>query len=208
MNDKYGAILDAMIEETLCTRGIHDEAIFDAMRRMPRHRFLPLEALPVAYDDHAVSIGFGQTASQPYVVAWMLQLACIRPGHRVLEVGVGSGWAAALCAAMGATVFGIERHGALASRARASLAAAGADVTVKHADGYLGWPEHAPFDAILVSAAPPSVPPALVQQLGTAGRLVLPVGDSHTQSLLLVTKSSSNDQGAVRFVPMTPGVEP
>jgi len=191
-----------------------DPAVLDALARVPRHAFVPELPLGQAYEDAPQPIGRGQTISQPTVVAMMAQALELTPGARALEVGTGSGYHAAVLAALGAEVYTIERHAPLAERARAALSAQGyARVQVRAGDGYLGWPERAPFDAILVTAAPEQIPPALLDQLAEGGRLVAPVGPQETgQRLLRLRRLGGEivgeDLGAVRFVPMLPGEVP
>jgi protein-L-isoaspartate(D-aspartate) O-methyltransferase len=200
------ALNEAMIEETIARRGLTDPALLDALRAVPRHRFLPAESAFEAYEDHPVGIGFGQTASQPYVVAWMLHLAGVRAGTRLLEVGVGCGWLLALAVAMGARAVGVERQPALAARAAASLRAAGLPADVRCADGADGWHERGPFDAIVVSCASEDVAPGLLAQRAPGGRVVAPVGGDDIQRLLVWSDEGVEDHGAVRFVPMRRGM--
>lgn len=198
-----------MVDETIAARGIRDPHVLDAMRTVPREEFVPAARRAHAYADRPLPIGEGQTISQPYIVALMTELAAIAPGAKVLEVGTGSGYQAAVLAACGATVYSIEIVDALAERAKRDLARLGyAKVHVRSGDGYQGWPEHAPFDAILVTAAAPHVPPALLEQLRVGGRLVIPVGETGAeQSLQVHTRTENGATGhdvvPVRFVPMT-----
>lgn len=150
----------AMVERQLAARGIDDSRVLAAMLAVPRHRFMPESMADRAYDDGAQPIGHGVTISQPYIVALMTQLADVQPGEAVLEVGTGSGYQAAVLAELGAKVYSIERIDALARTAAATLRSLGYEVEVRHGDGYLGWPERAPFAAILLTAAPPTVPSA------------------------------------------------
>jgi len=197
-----------MVEHQLRHRGVRDERVLDAMRRVPRHRFAPDASLEAAYGDHALPIGSGQTISQPYMVARMTELLAVEPGHRVLEVGVGSGYQTAVLLQMGAEVVGIERHGALADRARELLAELypHARCRVRVGDGTRGCPEHAPYDRILVAAAAPRLPDALAQQLADGGRCVIPVGDRITQQLRIFEKRGEGVETAdalgCRFVPL------
>jgi protein-L-isoaspartate(D-aspartate) O-methyltransferase len=193
--------------------GIEDSATLAAMRAVPRHEFVPRDQQPFAYDDTPLPIGHGQTISQPAVVALMTQLIHPRPGKRALEIGTGSGYQAAVLAETGCRVWTIEIFRALADEARARLKRLGyTNVTVRHGDGYAGWPEHAPFDAIVVTAAADSIPPALIEQLAPKGRLVMPVGDQFPyQELVLVEKDSTGKLSSreiipVRFVPLLRGV--
>ncbi len=198
----------AMVEEQLRRRGIHDPRVMAAMSKVPRHEFVREEDRPNAYADRPLAIGEQQTTSQPYMIAAMLQAAEIAPGDRVLEIGAGSGYQTALLAELAARVFAVERYPALADGARSALERLGHNnVTVLNADGSTGLPEHAPFDVIVVAAAAPRIPPALLDQLAPAGRLVVPVGNAHQQVLQVARKHAS---GAVtlhslegcRFVPL------
>lgn len=206
-HDRWAALRAAMVAEQIAARDVRDPAVLRAMRTVPRHELVPAGVRPEAYNDHPLPIGAGQTISQPYIVALMSELARVRPGDKVLEVGTGSGYQAAVLAEMGATVFTIEIVEELAARAAADLARLGYDnVTVRAGDGYLGWPEAAPFDAIVVTAAPPRVPPPLRDQLKVGGRLVIPVGETF-QELRVITRTERGFRERsvipVRFVPMT-----
>ncbi len=202
-----------MVEDQLRLRDITDPKVLCAMGRVPRHRFVPAEMRSQAYDDHPLPIGLGQTISQPYIVALMTQLARPTPESRALDVGSGSGYQAAILAEVCRHVYGLEIHRPLAEAAAERLAGLGyANVTICWGDGSQGWPEHAPFDVILVAAAPAEVPQALLEQLAPGGRLVIPVG-RHFQELLLIQKRSDGalDHAAiapVQFVRMTGGTEP
>jgi len=195
-----------MVQLQVQERGVRDERVLQALRSVPRHAFVPRELAPQAYEDHPLPIEAGQTISQPYIVAVMSELAVIAPGEKVLEIGTGSGYQAAVLAALGARVYSIEIVEQLASTARERLRRLGYAAEVRHGDGYAGWPEAAPFDAILVTAAPPEVPAPLREQLAVGGRLVAPVG-SGSQNLLVITRSASGYEQRsvlpVRFVPMT-----
>jgi protein-L-isoaspartate(D-aspartate) O-methyltransferase len=196
-----------MIEFQLRARGISDPRVLAAMASVPRDRFVSSEFLSQAYDDNPLPIGEGQTISQPYIVAIMLELLQLQPTDKVLEVGAGSGYATALLAGLAAQVFSIERHSALADNARRVLATLGyTNVRVFTGDGIGGFPEAAPFNAILVSAAASAVPTPLVDQLANAGRMVIPVGDEGSQQLQLIRKIDGklviSPQEMVRFVPL------
>jgi protein-L-isoaspartate(D-aspartate) O-methyltransferase len=197
-----------MVRGQLERRGIADARVLAAMRRVPRHRFVPAQLAAHAYDDRPLPIGHGATISQPYIVAFMTQLARVEPGARVLDVGTGSGYQAAVLAQMGAQVYGVEIIEPLAELAASRLHELGYDgVTVRSGDGWHGWPENAPFDAIIVAAAPDEVPPALREQLAVGGRLVLPVGLTDRQELTVITRTTAGfDERTVlpvSFVPMT-----
>jgi protein-L-isoaspartate(D-aspartate) O-methyltransferase len=201
------------LAKQLAREGIQDSTTLAAMRAVPRHEFVPADYRVLAYEDIPLPIGHDQTISQPAVVALMTQLIDPRVGKRVLEVGTGSGYQAAVLAQAGCQVWTIEIFGALATEARARLARLGySGVQVRHGDGYAGWAEEAPFNAILVTAAADSIPPALLDQLAPGGRLVMPVGDQVPhQELVLVRKDvagklTSRQLVPVRFVPLLRGV--
>lgn len=204
--DAFASERSKMVERQLRARDIKDPLVLAAMSKVPRHLFVPAGVIDNAYADRPLSIGHEQTISQPYIVALMTQLAQLKPGERVLEIGTGSGYQAAVLAQLGVEVFSIEIVEPLAKRAAATLAKLGYRVTTKHGDGYRGWPEHAPFDAIVITAAPPHIPEPLKQQLAIGGRLVVPVG-SVRQSLVVVTRTPTGftreKETDVRFVPMT-----
>ncbi len=197
-----------MVRTQIDVRGIRDPRVLEAMRTVPRHLFVPESRRALAYSDRAVPIGEGQTISQPFVVALMTELADIRPGDRVLEIGTGSGYQTAVLAEMGARVFTIEILAPLSRRARDTIGALGCpDIRFRIGDGYAGWPGEAPFDRILVTAAPPEIPETLLEQLGPGGRLVAPVGpQGRAQRLTVVERDPSGlhfrDRGDVFFVPM------
>jgi protein-L-isoaspartate(D-aspartate) O-methyltransferase len=184
----FGEKRRSMVESQLRSRGICDERVLAAMSSVPRHEFLDPQRWTEAYADHPVIIAEQQTASQPYMIASMLQAAQLQPGDRALEVGAGSGYQTALLAELAAQVIAVERHESLAAQARDTLARLGyKNVSVITGDGSLGAPQFAPFDAIIVSAAAPRIPPALVQQLAPGGRLVVPVGSEREQVLQVTT---------------------
>ena len=203
----------AMVEQQIAAEGVADKATLRAMRTVPRHEFVPPEYRDRAYGDHPLPIGYGQTISQPYIVAYMTEIVRPRRGMKVLEVGTGSGYQAAVLAEIGGRVYTMEIFEALATTARERLGrlSYGA-VEVRHADGNYGWPEAGPFDAILVTAAAGHIPPALIEQLKPGGRLVIPVGSVYgVQDLILVEKGSDGDVRTrhllpVRFVPLLSGL--
>lgn len=196
-----------MLEEQLVARNIRDERVLDAMARIERHRFVPDSRLDAAYGDFPVCIGCGQTLSQPYIVALMTEALALRGEERVLEVGTGSGYQTAVLAELAREVFTVEVVPDLARSARERLDALGYEnIYFRIGDGKLGWFEQAPFDAILVAAAPEGVPSALKQQLASGGRLVIPVGPPEMQELELYVREEEEFRvqrlGAVRFVPL------
>jgi len=196
-----------MVDSQLRARGISDHRVLDAMLRVPRHEFVPESLRAEAYQDHPLPIGDDQTISQPYVVAVMLESLQLKPTDTVLEIGTGSGYVTALLAELSAKVFSIERHPALADKARETLAALGyTNVRVLTGDGTRGLPAVAPFDAILVSAAALEVPRALLSQLREGGRMIIPVGSPDTQQLQFIRMINGQpviSQGdPVRFVPL------
>jgi protein-L-isoaspartate(D-aspartate) O-methyltransferase len=208
-SDEFAAPRARMVEEQIAGRGIAAPSVLAAMRRVPRHAFVPAAQRAHAYEDRPLPIGAGQTISQPYIVALMTELAEPAPGAKVLEVGTGSGYQAAVLAACGAEVWSIEIVEELAERAQRDLARLGVErVHVRSGDGYRGWPEAAPFDAILVTAAAPRVPEALLAQLRVGGRLVIPVGETGELQSLEVHERGEDGFTVrhvtpVRFVPMT-----
>ncbi|MFZ4483413.1 MAG: protein-L-isoaspartate(D-aspartate) O-methyltransferase [Chthoniobacterales bacterium] len=197
-----------MVEEQIEARGVRDPATLTAMREVPRHEFVPLHLRDEAYSDYPLPIGHGQTISQPYIVAFMTEALRPQPGEKVLEVGSGSGYQAAVLAQMGANVSSVEIVEPLAELARQTLERLGyKNARVRHGDGYRGWPEHAPFDAIIVTCAPEKIPPDLVAQLRDGGRMIIPVGGGLSQELILLRKHGDQIEKQsvlpVRFVPMT-----
>jgi protein-L-isoaspartate(D-aspartate) O-methyltransferase len=207
--DPYAATRQEMVRDQLAGRDVTDSAVLDAMRRVPRHRFVPDAYISAAYEDHPLPIGYGQTISQPYVVGLMTQALEVQPGDRVLEVGTGSGYQAAVLAALGVEVYTIEIIPDLAEQARARLAELGyGGAQVLTGDGYYGWDEHAPYDAIIVTAAPDHLPQPLIGQLRQGGRLIIPIGPPGSyQTLWLFEKVDgevrATDLGGVMFVPLT-----
>lgn len=196
-----------MVTQHLAARDIHSPHVLHAMSTVPREHFVPAERQSLAYADHPLPIGHRQTISQPYIVALMTQLAEAKPGMKALDVGTGSGYQAAVLSRIVDHVYGIEIVCPLADRAKATLAGLKYDnITVRCGDGFRGWPEQAPFDLIILAAAPTIIPPALIEQLRPGGRLVLPVGEN-IQRLKVVVRTADGhrveDHGGVRFVPMT-----
>lgn len=207
-NPNWKELRMEMVDEQIKRRGVTDPAVLEAMRVVKRHELVPRIYQKFAYDDRPLPIGEDQTISQPYIVGLMSELLEVKAGDKVLEIGTGSGYQAAVLAEMGIEVYTIEIIETLANRARTDLARIGyPDVQVKWGDGYKGWPEHAPFDGIIITAAPPQLPKPLVEQVKTGGRIVVPVGRG-SQNLNVYTKRK--DGGVrkkttipVRFVPMT-----
>lgn len=197
---------DAMVREQIEARGVRDPRVLDALRRVPRERFVTAGSESLAYQDSPLTIGHGQTISQPYIVAVMSEAAAIQPDDVVLEIGTGSAYQAAVLGELARDVYTIEVVPPLAERAAALLRELGyANVHPRLGDGYAGWPEHAPFDAIVVTAAPPTVPEALRQQLKVGGRLVVPVGTDDQELLVIERTDTGFDERRlmpVRFVPM------
>jgi len=211
--DPYAEIRCGMAEDQIISRGIRDPAVINAMLRIPRHEFVPSKFRESAYNDSPIPIGRGQTISQPYIVALMSEILRPAPGRKILEVGTGSGYQTAVLAETGAEVFTIEIIPEIAERTRLLLEKLGyADINFRIGDGNAGWEENAPYDGIIVTAAPGDVPEALVSQLKNGGRMVIPVGGEE-QELLLIEKSEKGvayrKVTSVRFVPMTgkPGRE-
>jgi protein-L-isoaspartate(D-aspartate) O-methyltransferase len=205
----FAAAREQMVARDVAARGVADKLVLAAMRQVPREAFVPEGLREFAYEDSPLPIGSEQTISQPYIVAFMIEALQLGGGEKVLEIGTGSGYAAAVLSQIAAEVYTVERLGELADRARATLSRLGyANVDVLHGDGTRGWPEHAPYDAIVVAAGGPQVPLALKQQLAIGGRLVIPVGaDRDTQQLVRVIRQSdsaflSEEITGVRFVPL------
>jgi protein-L-isoaspartate(D-aspartate) O-methyltransferase len=208
--NSFAAARERMVREQLAERGICDARVLDAMCAVPRHEFVPESLWPQAYEDHPLPIGEEQTISQPYIVAAMLEHLALRGSEGVLEIGAGSGYVTALLSILCAEVFSVERHASLARAAEATLERLGyRNVRIKVGDGSLGWAEHAPFDAVLVSAATAAVPPALLEQLKDGGRMIIPVGSSTSQELQLIRKVNGGSEvtslEGCRFVPLVGG---
>ena len=199
----YDAARETMVREQIVARGVRDQRVVEAMRQVPRHLFVPPSDRDRAYVDAPVPIGEGQTISQPYIVALMTELVRPQPGDRALEIGTGSGYQAAVLSRLVAHVYTIELEETLGRRAATVLREQKYDnVTTRIGDGYVGWPEHAPFDIVIVTAAPEQVPQPLIDQLKPGGRLVVPVGPRFTvQTLQLIEKDAS---GAVRTRNVSP----
>ncbi len=196
-----------MVDKQLVARGIRDNRVLDAMRRVPRHLFVPKAHQREAYEDHPVPIGLKQTISQPYIVAYMSEVLKLQPGDRVLEIGTGSGYQAAILGELAGEVYSMEILPELGKRASSVLEGLGyKDIQVRIGDGYKGWPEKAPFDAIIVTAAPPNVPQPLLEQLKVGGRMIIPVG-TFRQGLMLIQRGEDgfDEENVlpVSFVPMT-----
>jgi protein-L-isoaspartate(D-aspartate) O-methyltransferase len=205
--DNFAQARNEMVNSQLIPRGIRDPRVLAAMRRVPRHRFVPAHLGDQAYNDYPLPIGEDQTISQPYIVALMTEILEPREQDRVLEIGAGSGYQAAILAELVAQVFTMDRVGPLADRAVEMLKSLGyRNIKVRLGDGTLGWPEEAPFDGIIVTAAAPQVPRPLTEQLALDGRLVIPVGDRYSQTLTLVRKTKEGLKfeyhGGCRFVPL------
>jgi len=211
--DPYAAQRERMVREQIERRGIRDPEVLRVMRATPRHLFIPEAVRSMAYEDCPVPIGFGATISEPYIVALMTQLLETAKNHRVLEIGTGSGYQAAVLAQLASRVYSIEIVPELARSARQTLSRLGySNIVVREGDGYKGWAEQAPFDRIILTAAPPDIPQTLVDELAPGGRLVAPVGSLGWQELIVIEKSRA---GAIRrwsvipvsFMPMRPGDE-
>jgi protein-L-isoaspartate(D-aspartate) O-methyltransferase len=203
----YAIARERMVLNQLKGRGIRDEHVLQAMRTVPRHRFVPEELRSRAYGDHPLPIGEGQTISQPYMVAFMTEQLQVEPQHVVLEIGTGSGYQAAVLAELVTRVISIERIPELADRARQALDELGyRNVVIRWSDGTIGWPEMAPFERIIVTAGAPAAPPTLVDQLADGGRMVVPLGNTFLQTLTVVTKTggqtSIEERGGCTFVPL------
>lgn len=196
-----------MVEEQLVARGIRDERVIDAFRTVPRHDFVPLEYMDEAYDDHPIPIGGGQTISQPYMVALMTQCLGLKGGERILEIGTGSGYQAAILSRIAKEVYSVERFVNLAREAQKKMDKLGySNFRVKAGDGTLGWEENSPYDGIIVTAGAPAIPPSLLKQLKDGGRLVIPVGGQFSQVLTIAERHGADiktaEAGGCVFVPL------
>jgi len=205
--EEWTMMRNEMVDKQIKARGITDKRVLDAMRAVERHDFVPGGNTQDAYDDSPLPIGHGQTISQPYIVALMSDKLDLEPGEKILEVGTGSGYQAAVLAEMGAEVYSVEIVEPLAEQARQNLKAAGyTKVHVRHGDGYQGWQAHAPYDGVIVTCSPSEVPQKLKNQLSEGGRIVIPVGGTFMQNLVVLKKKGNtferNEITPVRFVPM------
>jgi len=210
VQDPFSAERRRMVTEQIAARGVTDARVLEAMRTVPRHRFVPADARPEAYRDHPLPIGHGQTISQPFMVGFMTDQLEIEPEDVILEIGTGSGYQAAVLAELARKVYTIEIVAPLAEQADKTLKTLGYEnIAVRHGDGYRGWPEHAPFDKIMVTAAPEDIPKPLIEQLKPGGKLVIPVGpNDSTQYLVVLEKLEDGTTRQrrvmpVRFVPFT-----
>jgi protein-L-isoaspartate(D-aspartate) O-methyltransferase len=208
--DPFRPQREEMVRTQLAERGIRDPRVLDAMGRVPRHEFVPEGLRQDAYRDHPLPIGEGQTISQPYIVAAMLERLVLKADDRVLEIGTGSGYVTALLSLLCVELYSVERHGRLAALAERTLhRLAYRNVKIRVGDGSQGWPEYAPFDAILVSAATPEMPPVLFAQLTDGGRMMAPIGPSTSQELQLIRKVGGRPEVRIlegcRFVPLLEG---
>ena len=205
--DKYSSLREKMVKEQILDRGISDRATLSAMKKVPRHLFVPADVIAEAYDDNPLPIGYGQTISQPYIVAYMTEVSRPTAKKKVLEVGTGSGYQAAIIAEITDTVYTIEIIPELAKEASDRFKKLGyKNVIARYGDGYKGWPEHSPFDIIIVTAAAEKIPQPLLDQLAENGRLVIPVGGPfEVQELILAVKKNGKTESKrltyVRFVP-------
>ncbi len=202
----YGKLRKEMVEYQLKSRGIRDRKVLDAFLRVEREKFVPPEMKETAYDDTPLPIGEGQTISQPYIVALMTEALKLEGNEKVLEVGTGSGYQAAILAEIGCEVYSVERIPSLAEKAKKVLEQLGYKVNIKIGDGTLGWEEFAPYDRIIVTAAGPDIPKSLISQLQDGGKLIMPVGDYFSQELILLTKKGKRlikeNLGGCQFVPL------
>lgn len=207
----YKGLREKLVEE-IRRKGIRDERVLEAIRKVPRHLFMDSSFIKFSYKDQAFPIGSGQTISQPYTVAFQTELLDVKPLHKVLEIGTGSGYQASVLIEMGARVFSVERQKDLYLKAKARLPRIGYNPSLFYGDGYNGLPAFQPFDRILITAAAPEIPSSLVQQLKTGGKMVLPLGKSGSQVMTLVEKTdednyTTHEHGWFVFVPMLKGRE-
>ena len=209
--DRFNVLREQMVRKQIVARGVKDSKVIEAMKKVPRHLFVPEEFRDQAYEDYPLPIGEGQTISQPYIVAYMTEALELKPADRVLEIGTGSGYQAAILAEIVRDVYTIEIIPGLGNRARQTLEEMGYNnIWVKVGDGYKGWPDKAPFDAVIVTCAPEEIPEALIEQLKDGGRMIIPVGkENSVQSLVKGLKKGGKieviDKLPVRFVPMVKG---
>jgi protein-L-isoaspartate(D-aspartate) O-methyltransferase len=207
--DATAALRARMVEQQIAARGVKDKRVLDAMRTVPRHAFVPEEIAQHAYRDSPLPIGYDQTISQPYIVAYMSEALDVQPHHRVLEIGTGSGYQAAVLSLLAKEVYTIEIVPELAARAKKTLEAQGyANVHVREGDGYAGWPEYAPFARIMVTAAPEQIPQPLIDQLAPGGILVIPVGERNAMQWMMIVQKTATGvierkTIPVAFVPLT-----
>ncbi len=206
--EQLAKMRNEMVDTQIKVRGINDQRVLEAMRKVARHEFVPEEELNGAYDDNPLPIGYGQTISQPYIVAYMTMMLSLQGDERVLEIGTGSGYQAAILSVLTKEVFSIEIVEPLCRQARTRLDSLGyKNVRVLCGDGYQGWPEHAPFDAVIITAAAKEVPDPLIEQLKVGGKLIMPVGAFFQELVLLNKKADGKMEKSklipVRFVPMT-----
>ena len=192
-----------MVDQQIASRGVKDARVLDALRKVPRERFIPANLAARAYDDQPLPIGHGQTISQPFIVAHMTEALAVEPHHTVLEIGSGSGYQAAILGELARTVYTIEIVPELARRAASTLTSLGyRNVQVREGDGYAGWPEHAPFDRIMVTAAPAEIPRPLIDQLAVGGRLIIPVGEQGSTQWLTVVDRTAKGVTERRTIPV------
>jgi len=203
----FDKLREEMVQNQIVCRGIKDSKVLEAMRKVPRHLFIPTKDWNEAYEDHPIPIGEGQTISQPYIVAYMTEVLQLQKTNKVLEIGTGCGYQTAILAELTPHIYSIEYYAILAERAQNTLQKLGyTTVKIKQGDGYEGWQEYAPFDAIIGTCAPEQIPESLIAQLAEGGRMIIPVGDRFSQELYLIQKQNDNINPTsllpVIFVPM------